>query len=121
MRLILVRNNNLFVLQSALTSFTVLPHQASGAMSAIEDAEALSIFLRAVAPSSDTKAINEALQHVFRVRYKRASLCQTRSRAMGLLASEKIGKQSSDELFELWMYPGATQWEVERPDMVLPE
>jgi 2-polyprenyl-6-methoxyphenol hydroxylase-like FAD-dependent oxidoreductase len=90
-------------------------------MSAIEDAEALSIHLPKLASSSDTKAINEVLQHVFRVRYKRASLCQTRSRAMGLLASEKIGKQSSDELFELWMYPGAAQWELERPDMILPE
>lgn len=121
MRPIQVSNHSVCAHLTVLNKLLVLPHQASGAMSAIEDAEALSMYLREVTPTSNPKAVNHALQHAFRVRYKRASFCQTRSRAMGLLAWDKNNKQSSDELFELWMYPGAAQWEVARPDMILPE
>jgi hypothetical protein len=84
-------------------------------MSAIEDAEALSVIL----PNTPTDAtsVNKALNRVFRVRYKRASLCQAESRANGL--SAQPGSESTSPL-NLWMYPGAARWELERPDMVLP-
>jgi 2-polyprenyl-6-methoxyphenol hydroxylase-like FAD-dependent oxidoreductase len=88
-------------------------------MSAIEDAEALSAYLRKA--TSDPASIHEALDHVFRVRHKRASSCQSRSRAAGLVASDNIGKQSPDELFALWIYPGAEKYEAEHPEMVIPK
>lgn len=95
----------------------VLPYQAAGAMSALEDAEALATCLRDITVGSDPKSINDALQRVFRLRYKRASECQLRSRAVGL--GLPPSKTATEDLFDLWTYPGAEKWEVERPDMVL--
>lgn len=86
-------------------------------MSAIEDAEALSVFLRKA--SLGHGSTQDALDRTFRVRYKRASLCQTRSRAWSIASVRKAGKKPTDDVFELWMYPGAERWEVEHPDMVL--
>lgn len=86
-------------------------------MSAIEDAEALSVYLRKA--SLGQISVQDAIDHTFRVRYKRASLCQTRSRAWSMAAVHKAGKEPTDNIFELWIYPGAERWEVEHPDMVL--
>jgi 2-polyprenyl-6-methoxyphenol hydroxylase-like FAD-dependent oxidoreductase len=90
----------------------VLPHQAAGSVSAIEDAEALSVFLRGAAPES----VHAALQQVFRVRYKRVSEIQAASRAGGLRAPPD--PKSGEALMRLWIYPGAQRWADERPDMM---
>jgi 2-polyprenyl-6-methoxyphenol hydroxylase-like FAD-dependent oxidoreductase len=91
----------------------VLPHQASGALSAIEDAEALGAFLRG-ATRADVPA---ALQRVFRARFRRASVFQQNSRANGLYSASA----GADGLFAQWEYTGAEAWERERPEMVLKE
>jgi 2-polyprenyl-6-methoxyphenol hydroxylase-like FAD-dependent oxidoreductase len=94
----------------------VLPHRAAGAMSAIEDAEALSVFLRHVTPGSPT-SVHNALLQAYRVRYKRASMCQLASRAEGINSEQK--PDSGEEILRIWTYPGAERWAAERPDMVL--
>jgi hypothetical protein len=84
-------------------------------MSAIEDAEALSFYLR----NATRDTVHEALFRTFRVRYKRASLCQAQSRLHGLHA--KPSKNTMEVLLELWTYPGAEQWSIQRPDMIIDE
>jgi 2-polyprenyl-6-methoxyphenol hydroxylase-like FAD-dependent oxidoreductase len=91
----------------------VLPHQAAGALSSIEDAEALAVTLR----SATRETVHECLQRAFRIRFKRASACQLNSRREGILSPPN--SQATEDLFALWDYPGAERWEVERPDMVL--
>jgi 2-polyprenyl-6-methoxyphenol hydroxylase-like FAD-dependent oxidoreductase len=91
----------------------VLPHRAAGAVSAIEDAEALSVFLRGAIPDS----VHDALQRVFRVRYKRVSEIQAGSRADGLLSPPD--PHAGEVMMRLWDYPGAQRWMDERPEMVL--
>jgi 2-polyprenyl-6-methoxyphenol hydroxylase-like FAD-dependent oxidoreductase len=91
----------------------VLPHKAGGALSAIEDAEALSAFLLNTAPD----AVHAALQQVFRVRYKRASEIQAESRADGIDAPPR--PQSEAQFVRMWSYGGAWKWMEERPEMVL--
>jgi 2-polyprenyl-6-methoxyphenol hydroxylase-like FAD-dependent oxidoreductase len=94
----------------------VLPHQAAGAMSAIEDAEALALYLRGA--SSDAGSVHEALMWVFRVRLKRASECQALSRANNIL-HVRTGADMGDDVARMWRYSGAERWAAERPDMVL--
>lgn len=84
-------------------------------MSAIEDAEALAVFLRDT--PSELNAVSEALQHVYRVRFKRVTKCQALSRKAGLRGDSNINMPV--ELMELWTYYGAERWAAERPDMVL--
>jgi salicylate hydroxylase len=91
----------------------VLPHVAAGAMSAIEDAEALSAFLRGVAP----EGVHDALMRTFRVRYKRASECQSGSRKEGLFSAPN--PNTKEDALRRWDYPGAEKWEKERSDMIL--
>jgi 2-polyprenyl-6-methoxyphenol hydroxylase-like FAD-dependent oxidoreductase len=86
-------------------------------MSAIEDAEALSAFLRTA--SSDLHSIDSALKHVYRVRFKRTSWYQARSRATGL--SAPISGPEAIEVLDFGVYTSATQWELQRPDMILPD
>jgi 2-polyprenyl-6-methoxyphenol hydroxylase-like FAD-dependent oxidoreductase len=93
----------------------MLPHQGAGAMSAIEDAEALAFALRGVPAAG----VHAALQRAFRLRYKRASDCQAASRAECLFAPPN--PQGGTQMFERWCYPGAERWEAERPDMILSE
>jgi salicylate hydroxylase len=101
--------------------FPVLPHMGQGASQGIEDAEALGAFLRA----ASTSEVPEALHHVFRVRYRRASRMQAASRAGGISKREyKQGGTMSpaDGMREIaagWMYDGSEKWEKERPEMVL--
>jgi 2-polyprenyl-6-methoxyphenol hydroxylase-like FAD-dependent oxidoreductase len=95
----------------------VLPHQGAGALSALEDAEALGTFLRgttrATAPT--------ALRRVFRARLRRVSGFQAQSRAQSL-RNMKIGEAYGvATIRERWEYPGAEAWERERPEMVLAE
>jgi 2-polyprenyl-6-methoxyphenol hydroxylase-like FAD-dependent oxidoreductase len=91
----------------------VLPHQGSGAYTAIEDAEALGAFLqhasRADAPG--------ALRHAFAARFRRASAFQALSRAHDIYNAPRAEEAA---LFERWNYPGVEQWVREHPDMVLP-
>jgi 2-polyprenyl-6-methoxyphenol hydroxylase-like FAD-dependent oxidoreductase len=95
---------------------SVATHQAGGAMTAIEDAEALGAFLRGV----DRAGVHAALRRVFRVRFRRASAVQAASRRDSL-----VGKPVPDEEagngFQMWDYVSAEQWEREQPDMVLTE
>jgi salicylate hydroxylase len=93
---------------------SVLPHQAAGAISAIEDAEALYITLRTA--TRDT--VHECLQRAFRIRFKRTAECQAASRREGILAPPN--PQGGEDIFMLWDYPGAERWEAERSDMILP-
>jgi salicylate hydroxylase len=92
----------------------VLPHQAGGALSGIEDAEGLGTFLRGVTRDG----VHNALQRVFRLRFKRASRYQLLSRVEGI---KKGAPPTHEEVVRAWDYPGAARWEVERPDMVLRE
>jgi 2-polyprenyl-6-methoxyphenol hydroxylase-like FAD-dependent oxidoreductase len=96
-----------------LTCVPVLPHQASGALCAIEDAEALGAFLRGAARAD----VPAALQRVFRARFRRASEFQKNSRATGLYSAST----GADGLVAQWEYAGAEAWESERPEMVLKE
>lgn len=82
-------------------------------MSAIEDAEALSFFLRGVTADK----AHDALLKVYRLRYKRTSMCQAMSRDYGVHA--KPNKTRGEEILRLWLYPGAESWATQRPDMVL--
>jgi 2-polyprenyl-6-methoxyphenol hydroxylase-like FAD-dependent oxidoreductase len=91
-----------------LTRRAVPPHQAAGALSAIEDAEALGAFLRGV----DRNGVHNALRRVFRVRYRRTSEIQAASRRESLTGTP--GGQ-----LETYDYVGAEKWEREKPDMVL--
>jgi 2-polyprenyl-6-methoxyphenol hydroxylase-like FAD-dependent oxidoreductase len=91
----------------------VLPHQAGGALSSIEDAEALGAFLRGATPDN----VHAALQRVFRVRFKRTAQYQLKSRAEGLRAEGP--PPSHLQQIQFWDYPGAVRWESERRDMVL--
>jgi 2-polyprenyl-6-methoxyphenol hydroxylase-like FAD-dependent oxidoreductase len=91
----------------------VLPHVAAGAMSAIEDAEAISFYLR----GANRDTVHDALLQAFRARYKRASWAQAKSRADGLLVAAP--RNSAEDLMELWTYPGAEQWVMQRPDMIM--
>jgi 2-polyprenyl-6-methoxyphenol hydroxylase-like FAD-dependent oxidoreductase len=93
----------------------VLPHRAAGANSAIEDAEALGHYLRSV--SGSAPHVHTALQHVMRVRFRRASRFQALSHDEGLQGGEKHSRSIVQE----GSYPGAARWEIERPDMVLKE
>jgi 2-polyprenyl-6-methoxyphenol hydroxylase-like FAD-dependent oxidoreductase len=95
----------------------VLPHQAAGALSALEDAEALGTFLRGT-----TRAmVPMALRRVFRTRLRRVSGLQAQSRAQST-RNMKIGDANgAATIRERWEYPGAEAWERERPDMVLAE
>jgi hypothetical protein len=94
--------------------FLVLPHQAGGAMTAIEDAEALGFFLRDATAAS----VTDALTRVFRVRFKRASQVQYDSHVEGIQAA---APPTPDKLLQIWNYKGAYKWEEEHPDMVLKE
>lgn len=96
--------------QFILTRTPVLPHQAGGALSAIEDAEALGAFLRNVAPHG----VHEALQRVFRVRFKRTAEFQLKSRF-----SKQAPPAPIEEQLHFWNYSDAARWEFERSDMVL--
>jgi 2-polyprenyl-6-methoxyphenol hydroxylase-like FAD-dependent oxidoreductase len=81
-------------------------------MSAIEDAEALSAYLR----DATRDSVPEALDHAFRVRYRRASQVQYDSRVEGIHAGPP---PPPERLLEIWNYPGALKWEVEQPELVL--
>jgi 2-polyprenyl-6-methoxyphenol hydroxylase-like FAD-dependent oxidoreductase len=106
-----------FIDRSRLTtSFPVLPHQAAGAMSAIEDAEAIAAYLRG--STADAKSVHDALTQVFRVRFKRTAECQALSRAHNILHL-RTGADLSSKILEMWVYSGAERWAAERPDMVL--
>jgi 2-polyprenyl-6-methoxyphenol hydroxylase-like FAD-dependent oxidoreductase len=100
--------------------FIVLPHQAGGAMSAIEDAEALGVFLRDTSPKPESESITvtEALQRVFRVRFRRASQVQHDSHVEGIQAA---APPTPDKLLQIWNYKGAVKWAEEHPELVLKE
>jgi 2-polyprenyl-6-methoxyphenol hydroxylase-like FAD-dependent oxidoreductase len=91
----------------------VLPHQAAGALAAIEDAEALYLTLR----DATRATAHDCLQRAFRIRYKRASECQSVSRRLGILSPPD--PHAMLNMFKTWDYPGAERWEIDRPDMVL--
>jgi 2-polyprenyl-6-methoxyphenol hydroxylase-like FAD-dependent oxidoreductase len=90
----------------------VLPYQAAGALSAIEDAEALYITLR----DANRATVHESLQRAFRIRHKRASSCQAASRREGLTAPPN--PHAVRDVSALWDYIGAERWEAERPEML---
>jgi 2-polyprenyl-6-methoxyphenol hydroxylase-like FAD-dependent oxidoreductase len=92
----------------------VLPHQAAGAISAIEDAEALHFTLR----DATRATAHDCLQRTFRIRYKRASNFQFISRREGILSPPN--PRAMEAVYTLWDYPGAEVWESSRPDMVIP-
>jgi salicylate hydroxylase len=96
-----------------LTSAIVLPHQAGGALSAIEDAEALGQFLS----GTTRNTVHEDLLHVFRVRFKRTAQFQLRSRTDGLYKAAPPVPHA--EQMRRWDYIGAARWESEHADMVL--
>jgi 2-polyprenyl-6-methoxyphenol hydroxylase-like FAD-dependent oxidoreductase len=96
----------------------VLPHQAGGAMSAIEDAEALGVFLRDASPKARSVTVTETLQRVFRVRLRRASQIQYDSHAEGIQAA---APPTPDKLLQIWNYKGAVKWAEEHPERVLKE
>lgn len=98
----------------------MLPHQGAGANTAIEDAEALSAYLFDVSQGSvsDSADIQKALDHVFRVRFRRATRWQMMSRRSGLRSKETA--PSGPPQWEK-PYPGAVEWEKTRPEMVLRE
>jgi 2-polyprenyl-6-methoxyphenol hydroxylase-like FAD-dependent oxidoreductase len=97
-----------------LINHLVLPYGAAGALTAIEDAEALYVTLR----DATRATVHDCLQRAFRIRYKRASACQADSRSQGLQSPPF--PHAMKNLYSLWDYPRAERWEVERPDMVLP-
>jgi salicylate hydroxylase len=96
-----------------LTACAVLPHRAGGAASAIEDAEALGVFLRGVGRAG----VSAALQRVYRVRAARAADFQAKSRADGLRGGDKLAGGRGGDVFAMWMYPGAERWEAEHPEL----
>ncbi|KAI5450866.1 hypothetical protein NCC49_002607 [Naganishia albida] len=111
------------------SAHAMLPHQGQGAAAAIEDAEALGYVLR----NTTRDQVPEALQRVFRLRYRRATMVQQASRAAGL--GDMMKKASGFEGGELpaefsnmmkfrqfnMAYLGAEDWEKNHGEWVLPE
>jgi salicylate hydroxylase len=111
------------------SAHAMLPHQGQGAAAAIEDAEALGYVLR----NATREQVPEALQKVFRLRYRRATMVQQASRAAGL--GDMLKKASGFEGGELpqefsnvmkfrqfnMSYLGAEDWEKNHGEWVLPE
>ena len=105
----------------------MLPHQGQGASQAIEDAEAVGSLLEGVSPSD----VPAALDEIFRVRYKRATMTQQQSRLAGLgSASRGTGDEVVKEMeahamnqFEFknftWQYRGAKDWQANHAEFVL--
>lgn len=108
----------------------MLPHQGQGASQAIEDGEALCAFLRDVGPDG----VHDALERVFRVRYKRATYIQEASREGGLgemrtkylMKHGGVGDAIDGPINPFkyqkftWEYYGALDWEKNKPEWVLP-
>jgi 2-polyprenyl-6-methoxyphenol hydroxylase-like FAD-dependent oxidoreductase len=92
---------------------SVLPHRGAGANSAIEDAEAISHYLKGVSRSGED--IHAALQRAFRVRFRRTARFQLISRREGIQGPAPTQKSVVEDM----SYFGAARWEMERPDMVL--
>lgn len=106
---------------------SMLPHQGQGASQAFEDAEALGFVLRSVSTTSTPAEINDALQRVFSIRYKRATYIQQLSRDAGLgemrrkglvLGSGEVAPPLNpmEQQDFNWAYLGAERWEAERKD-----
>jgi 2-polyprenyl-6-methoxyphenol hydroxylase-like FAD-dependent oxidoreductase len=76
----------------------MLPHRAGGALSAIEDAEALGVFC---------------------ARASRTREFQAKSRADGLRSRDTLNGARSGDLFEMWVYAGVERWVEEHPELVL--
>jgi 2-polyprenyl-6-methoxyphenol hydroxylase-like FAD-dependent oxidoreductase len=93
---------------------TVLPHQAGGAISGIEDAEALGACLSGISRDG----VNPALQKAFRIRFKRAARFQLLSHDDGI--KTKRQPTIKDQMWS-WDYTGARRWEAEQPSWVLRE
>jgi hypothetical protein len=86
-------------------------------MSAIEDAEALSVYLRHA--TADAGSVHAALMQTFRVRFKRASECQRLSHANSILHERPGGPDNGRDVLRIWGYGGAERWAAERPEMIL--
>jgi hypothetical protein len=97
-----------------LTMPPVLPHRGAGANCAIEDAEAISHYLKGVSRSGED--IHAALQRVFRMRFRRTARFQLICRR-GIQGPAPTPKSVVEDM----SYFGAARWELERPDMVLKE
>jgi 2-polyprenyl-6-methoxyphenol hydroxylase-like FAD-dependent oxidoreductase len=93
----------------------MLPHRAGGALSAIEDAEALGVFLA----RADRASAPAALRRVFCARASRTREFQAKSRADGLRSRDTLQGARSGDLFEMWVYPGVERWVEEHPELVL--
>jgi 2-polyprenyl-6-methoxyphenol hydroxylase-like FAD-dependent oxidoreductase len=93
----------------------MLPHRAGGALSAIEDAEAVGVFLA----RTDRMSVPAALRRVFCTRASRTREFQEKSRADGLRSRDTLQGARGGDLFEMWMYPGVERWVEEHPEMVL--
>jgi 2-polyprenyl-6-methoxyphenol hydroxylase-like FAD-dependent oxidoreductase len=77
---------------------SVLPYHAPGALSSIEDAEALHVTLH----NGTRENVHECLQRAFRIRYRRASECQLASHQEIILVALNL-----KNIPELWNYPRA--------------
>jgi hypothetical protein len=111
MPLILVCNYyRCLVFFHVLPTRTVIPHRGAGANMAIEDAEALGQYLQ----DATVNEIDTALDHVFRVRFKRATRFQLLSHREGLRMKRTPNGRERD-------YLGAKEWETSFPDMVVKE
>ncbi|BGO99599.1 hypothetical protein RTG_01864 [Rhodotorula toruloides ATCC 204091] len=86
----------------------MLPHQGQGGGQAIEDAEALGVFL----PSSTSpSSVPELLKRAEKVRYERASLIQgfSRAKALGPREGEKVVNAQEHAQYNFG-YNGAKEW-----------
>lgn len=77
----------------------MLPHQGQGASQALEDAEALGVFLA----TATAETAPQALKDVFRVRYKRATQAQEYSRTsgMGEMRRKQLGLSEEQQVPQL--------------------
>lgn len=124
-------------------ALAVLPHQGQGASQALEDAEALGVFLA----TATAETAPQALKDVFRVRYKRATQAQEYSRTsgMGEMRRKQLGLSEEQQvpqlnamqfrgfmfggsdglhacgakLINVTGYFGAERWEKEHPEYIL--
>jgi 2-polyprenyl-6-methoxyphenol hydroxylase-like FAD-dependent oxidoreductase len=101
------------------SSLTVLPFRASGAFTAIEDAEAVGAYLEGVSRAE----VPDALDRIFRGRFRRATSFQKASRAWTEGGEQQNGEHADlkeeSALFEEWNYPGVKAWIGQHPEMML--
>lgn len=88
----------------------MVPHQGQGGSQAIEDAEALQVYLENLTSVADRDRVPKALQDVFNVRIARASKIQAHSRNQALPPKEDTGLDAMGFAKYNFGYFGARAW-----------